>query len=174
MTGEPTEEARVCAVCTKPLTFIRDAGEAREHGRWVHMSEEFGGTRTHVVVPVSFSEVESVNAACDFCLADHADEWTVVAWPFVLLNHDNNLINYSSLWAACTSCKVLVEEGQWRALVKRAVGEYYRRDNRVDTVATTAGLQVLYYHLRRNLILVRDAAADDYTERDFAPSPDGL
>lgn len=169
--SEEIHEPKVCAICLRPLDFIRAAGE---RGRYAHANEEYG-PRTHVVVPVNPQEVlESIKPVCDFCFAQLGpgiEEWTIVTEPFTARVNPELVQNFSALWAACTECKTLIDRRRWSGLVSRVVNamEVTNPATPMERKVRKAGVKMLYGKVESHFVGIRPAAASDVFERSFAP-----
>lgn len=167
-------DPKVCATCTRPLDYLTD-GDGVSNGRYVHAREEYG-QRTHVVIPVDPSEVESVSYMCDFCFAEDAVNWTVVTHPFVIETRvagESGLAqNFSSLWAACDECADLIKRKRFGALVSRVAKIQFAKrplPPQGKSVVKT-WLNVLYSRVEAEFVTIRPTSVSDAYEGDFAPT----
>ncbi len=166
---------KVCGTCGRPLDYLVEKDQGQEVGRYCHADEEYG-KRTHVVVPLDPSEI-TITPACDFCFKQNLtteDDWTVVCEPFVIDVGPGLTQNMSSLWAACTDCKVLIERGRWSQLVKRVLDAMEERSpsrSRRDRTQAKKAIEALYERVSIHVVAIRRPLPDEMETADFAPDP---
>lgn len=169
---------KVCAVCRKVLDrFSWSDGQEQ----WAHASQVYRDAEDHLPIPIDPTE-DNVSANCDFCYAEMGeDQWTVVSRPFHIdagFDPDTGehvTSSMSALWAACPTCKPMIENRRWDALldyVMECAEKQYPATNFLEKLARRKYVGDLYQKLALHYVKVRRAQGNELaTDNDFVPEP---
>lgn len=134
----------VCAVCGRVLNrFEPDDGS---ENLWVHSTQDntpWSG-EDHPAIPVPQSEMEGIGR-CDFCNRDYPT-WVIPALSFEYPGLPGHFSDGD--WAACDTCKVLIEKRRWETVIRRAVEQ---TQSVLPREVLKAKLSTMYSRLARNI-----------------------
>lgn len=139
------EDIMICAICGRVLDRFVEHGTGRV--AFQHTIQD-SSPEDHPAIPIPDPEMQKQKIGrCDFCNADFP-KWGIPAREFEMPGLPGHFSDGD--WAACDTCRILIEKNRWDTLARRAV-ENHQGNPLVTKEVIKANLVTMYNRLRKNI-----------------------